>query len=59
MTITKNEIFDIVKDLPDNMEIENLMEIFYVREKISKGKKDIDAGNYKTQEELEEIIKQW
>lgn len=59
MTITKNEIYDLVKDLPENMEIENLMEMLYVREKISKGKKDIENGNYKTQEELEEIIKEW
>ncbi len=52
----KEEAKLLVDSLPENSSWNDLMYEIYVRQEIEKGLDDIEAGRYKTHEEVEKIF---
>ena len=55
----KENILQMIKNLPDNVSMEDIIEAIYVRKKIEKGLKDSKEGRLYSNEEAKEILKKW
>lgn len=55
----KDQIISLIKSLPDNVTLEDIMYHLYVREKIFRGLKDADEGKKVSNEKAKEIIEKW
>jgi len=59
MATEKENIIEMLKNLPDDVSMEDIIEAIYVRKKIEKGLKDSEEGNLYTHEEAKELLKNW
>lgn len=59
MTVTKEAITQALNNLPDEIELDDLLERLVVIAKIEKGMKDVEEGKVKTIEEAKKISKTW
>ncbi len=59
MATEKENIIEMIKGLPDDISMEDIIEAIYVRKKIEKGLKDSEEGNLYTHEEAKELLKKW
>lgn len=59
MATEKENIINMIKNLPENVSMEDIIEAIYVRKKIEKGMKDSEEGRVYTHEEAKEILKKW
>ncbi|UNC93503.1 hypothetical protein [Candidatus Contubernalis alkaliaceticus] len=55
----KDEIKQIIDNLPDDCSIEDIQYTLYVKSKILKGLEDIKNGNSITNEEMEKKFDKW
>jgi len=53
MLTAKQEVMELLKDLPDTSTLEEIQYHLYVRQKIQRGIKDVEEGRVYTQEEVE------
>ncbi len=59
MQTAKEEVIQLLKDLPDNSTLEEIQYHLYVRQKIQRGIKDVEEGRMYTQEEMEKRMEKW
>jgi len=59
MSVIKESVISLVKDMPENTTLEDIMESLYVKQKILKGQKQLESGQFYTHEEAKEIMKEW
>lgn len=59
MSTIKEAVISLVKKLPENSTLEDIMEHLYVKQKILKGQKQLETGQFYTHEEAKEIMKEW
>jgi predicted transcriptional regulator len=59
MRTAKQEVEQLLHNLPDNSSIEDIQYHLYVLEKIRKGQDDIVNGRSYTHEEARERLKKW
>ncbi len=59
MQSVKEEVIQLLKDLPDNSTLEEIQYHLYVRQKIQRGIKDVEDGRIYTQEEMEKRMEKW
>jgi len=59
MQTAKEEVIDLLKQLPDDSTMEEIQYHLYVRQKIQRGLQDIEQGNVETQQEVENRMKKW
>ena len=59
MQTAKEEVIDLLNQLPDDSTLEEIQYHLYIRQKIQRGLQDLDQGNVKTQEEVENRMKKW
>ena len=59
MTVTKSLVEDVVKGLPENVDLDDLMYRLYLLKKIEKGESDIRAKRTMSHEDLLKKIKKW
>jgi len=59
MATQKENIIQMIKNLPDDTSLEDIIEAIYVRQKIEKGLKDSKEGNLYTHEEAKERLEKW
>ncbi len=59
MATEKENIIEMLKNLPDDVSMEDIIEAIYVRKRIEKGLKDSEEGNLYTHEEAKELLKKW
>lgn len=59
MEILKQDIINLVSDLPEQFDMEEFMYKLHVLDKVKKGQKDIKKGNYTTVDELRKEIEKW
>lgn len=59
MQTAKEEVIDLLKQLPDDSTMEEIQYHLYVRQKIQRGLQDVEQGNVETQEEVENRMKKW
>ena len=59
MSIAKKATEEILKELPDDATFDDIMYRLYVRSKIERGLKDLEAGRVVSQEEAERRTAKW
>lgn len=59
MQTAKEEVIDLLNQLPDDSTLEEIQYHLYVRQKIQRGLQDVDQGKMKNQEEVESRMKKW
>ena len=59
MPTIKEEVIALVKKLPENSTLEDIMEHLYVKQKILKGQRQLETGQFYTHQEAKEIMKEW
>jgi predicted transcriptional regulator len=59
MLSAKQEVMDLLKDLPDSSTLEEIQHCLYVRQKIQRGIEDIDEGRASSHEEVEKRMEKW
>jgi hypothetical protein len=57
--LTQNSVIDIVKALPKEFSIDELMDKLIVREKINQGQGDMKNGNFFNTQELVSKLEKW
>lgn len=58
-TIDKQNMLEVIAQLPDETSIEEVIEALYILTQIKQGIEDFETGNYMTTEELLENMKKW
>jgi predicted transcriptional regulator len=53
MLTAKQEVMELLKDLPDTSTLEEIQYHLYVRQKVQRGIQDVEEGRIYTQEEVE------
>lgn len=59
MSKLKDSVISMVKSLPEDTTIEDIMEHLYVQQKILKGQKQLRDGHSYTHEEAKELLEKW
>ena len=59
MLTAKQEVMELLKDLPDTSTIEEIQYHLYVRQKVKRGIQDVEEGRVYTQEEVEKRMTKW
>lgn len=59
MSTIKEAVISLVKKLPEDSTLEDIMEHLYVKQKILKGQKQLETGQFYTHEEAKKIMKEW
>ena len=59
MPTIKESVISLLKDMPENSTLEDIMESLYVKQKILKGQKQLESRQFYTHEEAKEIMKEW
>ncbi len=57
MSTIKEEVISLVKKMPENTTLEDIMEQIYVKQKILKGQKQLESGQFYTHDEAREMLK--
>jgi predicted transcriptional regulator len=59
MQSAKQEVMELLSDLPDDSTLEQIQYSLYVRQKIERGLRDVEEGRAHTQEEVEKRMDKW
>jgi predicted transcriptional regulator len=59
METEKDNIIKMIKTLPNDVSMEDIIEAIYVRKKIEKGLKDSEEGRLYTHEEAKQRLAKW
>jgi transcriptional regulator NrdR family protein len=59
MTTEKENVMQMINELPDDITLEDIMYHLYAREKIIRGLKDADEGKKVSNEKAKEVIEKW
>ena len=59
MPSTKESAIDFIKNLPDNLSVEEIAYKLYINEKLNKAQKQMENGNFVTHEDAKEWMKKW
>ena len=57
--MTKQAVITVLQILPEEFELNELFERLVFVEKVEEGLAQIDRGEFKTHEEVKEIVKSW
>lgn len=56
---TKEEVLKIIKNLPSDVSLEDIIHELSVKAEIEKGLKQLDRGEYHSHEEVKERLAKW
>ncbi|MBC8390954.1 MAG: hypothetical protein H8E17_00080 [Deltaproteobacteria bacterium] len=59
MQTAKEQVIELLKQLPENSTLEEIQYHLYVRQKIQAGISDVEQGKIHTQEEVEKRMERW
>ena len=59
MPSVKDSVIDFIKNLPDDLTVEEIAYKLHLDERINKAQKQMKEGNYLTHEEAKERLKKW
>ena len=59
MQNAKREVQELLKRIPDDATFEDIQYQIFVRQKISRGEADVEAGRVLSQEEVERRMEKW
>ncbi|MCF0052344.1 hypothetical protein LXM25_19910 [Dyadobacter sp. LJ53] len=58
-TIPKNVLMESLENLPDQIEVEQVIEQIILLSKIERSRRQIDNGDFSSHEEVKESYKKW
>jgi predicted transcriptional regulator len=56
---TKEEVIKLIKNLPENVTLEDIMRELYVRSKIEKGIQELNVGKVVSHDEVKGKLEKW
>ncbi len=59
MPSVKNSVIEFIKNLPDELTVEEIAYKLYLDDRINKARQQMKEGNYLTHEEAKERLKKW
>jgi hypothetical protein len=59
LKVKKSDVIELIRDMPDEIDIQQLIYALYVRKKIEQGDADAAVGREVAQEEFERLIDEW
>lgn len=59
MTIAKQQILDLIKDLPDEVDVDELMYRLYLRQKLEAAEEDVRKDRLVAHEEVIQETSKW
>jgi len=59
MPSIKESVINFIKNLPEDLTVEEIAYKLYLDERINKAQKQMKEGNYLTHEEAKERLKKW
>ena len=59
METAKEQVQQILEELPESASLEDIQYHIYVRQKIQQGLEDVEAGRVVSQEEAEKRLSKW
>ncbi|KAF0145887.1 MAG: hypothetical protein WC855_13080 [Thermodesulfovibrionales bacterium] len=59
MTIAKQQVLDLIKDLPEEVDIDEVIYRLYLRQKLEAAEKDVREGRLISQEEVIKETSKW
>jgi predicted transcriptional regulator len=59
MSMLKDDLKQIIDNLPDDCSLEDIQYTLYVRKKIQQGQDDLNEGRIVTHEEMEKRMSKW
>ncbi len=59
MQTAKEEVMELLQQLPDDSSLEEIQYHLYVRQKVQRGLHDVEQGNVYSQEEVEKRMGKW
>ena len=59
MPSTKETAIDFIKNLPEDLSIEEIAYKLYINEKLNKAQKQMENGNFVSHEDAKERMKKW
>jgi predicted transcriptional regulator len=59
MSTIKEKVISLVEKMPEKSTLEDIMEHLYVKQKILKGQKELETGQFYTHEEAKKIMEEW
>ena len=57
--IAKQQVFELIEDLPDELDIDEIMYRLYVRQKLETAEKDVREGRVISHEEVVRETSKW
>lgn len=58
-TTLKEDVIELIRRLPDNVTLPDIMEELYVRQKIERGLTQLDNGQGMTTDEAKQRLRRW
>ena len=55
----KQEVIEAVASMPENVSLDEIIEALRIMAAVRRGRADIVAGRFKTQEEVEQLVASW
>ena len=59
MLQAKQEVYQLLNQLPENISFDDIQYHIYVRQKIRRGIEDVEAGNTISEEEFDKRMARW
>jgi hypothetical protein len=59
MMIAKRKVFELIEDLPDELDIDEIMYRLYIRQKLETAEKDVREGRIISHEEVVRETSKW
>jgi predicted transcriptional regulator len=59
MTIAKQQILELIKDLPEEVDVDEVMYRLYLRQKLEAAEKDVQEGRLVSHEEVIKETSKW
>ncbi len=57
--MSKNDIIEMIKEMPDNSSIDDIMAELYFRTQVDEGLKQLDSGKSIPHEQVKKRISKW
>ncbi len=59
MTIAKQQVFELIKDLPEEVDVDEIIYRLYIRQKLETAEKDVREGRIISHEEVVRETSKW
>ena len=59
MATEKENILQLIKELPDNVTLDDIMHHLHVKQKILRGLEDIKQGKIRDHEDVKKMARKW